>query len=186
MNAQKSSLRSLILLGVLSLIFLVAINFWACSRMLASQKRFEAASRDLTASQRQVAEIQRLRYRPTVASSLQESISDSEMTQRLDKALAQAGLRDDQLTETPSSENNVSQESKPNENNNYKQQRTDITLIGVSLTQLVQFCEYLEDPQKGLVVRGLNLRPDPSIASTGVELWTVSLTLTQLIFSPTS
>ena len=186
MNAQKSSLRSLILLGILSLIFLVAINFWAVSKMLASQKRFEESSQELTVSQRHAAEIQRLKYRPTIASSLQESISDSEMTARLNNALAHAGLREDQLTENPSTENIASQESKPDDNNNYKQQRTDITLSGVSLTQLVQFCEFVENPQKGLVVRGLNLLPDPSNASTSVELWNVTLTLTQLIFSPTS
>jgi len=153
--------------------------------MLVSQRRFEEASSELSLSQRRVADIQRLKYRPTVASLEKES--DSEMNRRIDGALANAGLSNEQLLENnPIGVSDLPQESILNGKANYEQRQTNIKLEAVSMQQLVQFCEFIEDPKKGLTVRDLVFVPNRSNASSGIELWTVTLTLTQLIFSPTS
>ncbi len=185
MKVQDSSNRSLILLCVLLAICLIAVNLWTIQRMLVSQSRFEEASSELSLSQLRVTDIQRLKYRPTVASLEKES--DSEMTRRVDEALAKAGISNDQLTENNSiGVSELPQESLRNGKANYEQRLTNIKLVAVTMQQLVQFCEFIEDPKKGLTVRDLAFVADTSNASTAAELWTVTLTLTQLIFSPTS
>jgi hypothetical protein len=69
---------------------------------------------------------------------------------------------------------------------NYKERRTEISLTELAMPQIIQFCQQLEDPERGLTVRDLDLKASKSLKSSQSDLWDVTITLSQLIYSMSS
>jgi hypothetical protein len=67
--------------------------------------------------------------------------------------------------------------------NNYKERRTEIKMVELSMPQIIQFCQQLEDPEKGLTVRDLDLKASKPTTSSPSDLWDATITLSQLIYS---
>ncbi len=73
----------------------------------------------------------------------------------------------------------------------YQQRATELNLKAVTLPTLAAFASNLQDDASGLVIRDVNLSPMLANSSIetghdGLERWDVRLTLTQMIYSPTS
>lgn len=71
-------------------------------------------------------------------------------------------------------------------NTDYKQRQTQVRIDGIELGRLSGFQSALNE-REGLYLRDLILTPgEGTNASIATEVWDARLTLTQLIYSPTS
>jgi len=126
-------------------------------------------------SQKLIGEIERLRNRPRIASLEQETTTG--MIERVEFAM--------QAAEIPSASklSSIPQEPIQKGTTNYKERLTEIKLDPVSMQQVVRFCLQLEDPAEGLTVRDLEMHASKRTSDSAIDLWEVSITLSQLIYS---
>ena len=178
LGRPASPFRSVVLLCALIALVLLGGAGWSLNAMLASKQRLTDASLELNLSQQRIEKIQRFQTSPKIA-SLDEETSVG-MQERAEKARVAVGIPSEKLTKIDP------QPAIQLQGVEYKQRSTEIALKGVSMQELVQFGEYLEDPTDGITVRGLVLKASNLTTKSDLERWDVTLTLTQLIFSPTS
>lgn len=153
---------------------LLFANFWAIQEYAAKKLDLQAVADRLNESQEQIEEMRRLENQPRKASLTKET--PSEITSRVDKASQAVGVN---------TRNVIPGELVPEKNSSYSRRTSTVTFDAITLLQVIQFSQNIEDAEAGLSVREIVL--NPSFASNaGQELWQVNLTLTQLIFSPKS
>ena len=75
------------------------------------------------------------------------------------------------------------QEAQQKGTTNYRERRTEIKLVDLTMSQIIRFCQQLEDPEKGLAVRDLDMKASKSSKSSASDLWDVTVMLSQLIYS---
>ncbi len=167
--------RSFVLLALLLLVALLSGGIWSFSKMLASQDSLSNAIETLNKSQRLTAEIKRFRDRPRIASLENENATG--MTNRVERAMKEAGITSTTREIQPG-------DAFQREKTNYKERSTTIKLSNISMQQVVQVCEHLEDPNEGLTVRDLVLTANLNSTNSAVDLWEVTITLSQLIYVP--
>ena len=175
MKAKGENNRSLLLLGALLAICLLTANIWAISQMLASQRVVADASEELSKNTLLIAEIKRLQFKPRIASLEQETITG--IPERIEQAMQFAGITSDKFVQ------NIPGGAAPKGNTNYKERLTEIKLKELTMPQIVQFCQQLEAPEKGLTVRDLDLRASIPVVGSDADLWEATIQLSQLIYS---
>ncbi|MDZ4853057.1 MAG: hypothetical protein SGI77_27530 [Pirellulaceae bacterium] len=179
-NFEKLTKSPLVLLTALSAVLLLALDIWSVRRMAASNDSLEMAVDDFVVSQRMAKEIQQLKFRPKIAAL--EVKTASGINELVKNALLASGLGNDAITQ----EQAIDLPTADGKNSNYKERETNLKFDTISMRQLVLFCQHLEDPSSGLTVRDLDLKAVLGGSSNQEELWEATVTLTQLIFSPTS
>ncbi len=150
--------------------------------------RLQQARGDLTEIQQKLGQIEQLRRAPRVAALDLET--PDEIVNRVAAALESAGLPQSALSDQTSSEPQRVQRS------DFKLRSITIKLQPATLPQIVRFCDALRDEDTGTTVRDLTLTEPTGRANAasrptggsyaGQEKWEAELTLTQMIFSPTS
>ncbi len=175
MSTAIRSTRSIFVLGGLLALGLVSFNVWAVSRMQRAQSALTDSLDKLAKNQRSVTAIKRLQNRPRIASLIQEE--NFVLLERIQQAMGEAGIPlEKKKSDTPG-------EPVRKGTTSYLERSTVIILKDLSMQQIVQFCQQLEDPDKGLKVRDLAINASMTSKSSPVELWDVTVTLSQLIYS---
>ena len=177
-NSARQIARQRILIAVA----LVLLGIYAVYSVLSSrsaQARLSAARMDLQEIENKLDDIARLKKAPKVAALKLES--PEEITNRVAKALSVAGLPASSLSEERPLDPERIQRT------DFQLRSTTIKLNAARLPQIIRFCEALQDEESGAVVRDITLTdPQNGEASRNQENWETQLTLTQMIFSPTS
>ncbi len=162
---------ALLMLGVYALFSV--LDTWS------AQARLSLARMDLAEVVEKIEDIDRLKQAPKVAAL--ELESPEEITNRIAKALNQAGLPASSLSEERPHDPQRIQRT------DFQLRSTTIKLTPASLPQIIKFCDALHDEESGAVVRDITLTDPQNGATSGnQEEWATQLTLTQMIFSPTS
>jgi hypothetical protein len=173
----ERSIPRLLLPAALLGVGLLGINFWMGSILTEKNRLVEEALARLEESQYRVGQIRLLENQPRMASLTEETPDD--LQHRIRAALQMAGMSSQ--TAFNFDPGQLTKET----NSSYQRRNTTIRLDQVTLPQLVQFVETLQDNEAGLSVRDLVLSP-ATRSRSDVESWSVEMTLTQLIFSPKS
>lgn len=164
------------LLAAVAIFMLAGWAAWSISSTRELESRLQNDQSDLVDLRAKLDEIERLADAPTVA-GLDVDSSDR-IINRISEALDQAGLSPGMLSnQAPSSPLRVGQ-------TDFMIRSVDIKLKACSVPQIVSFCKALKDESSGTVVRDLRLF-DPQRFGRR-ETWQSQLTLTQLVYSPTS
>lgn len=165
------------------LVAMIGVNLWSVNRMWGAKAQVHEAVEELEEARRDLANLRRLEVQPRVASLEEETESPSDIAERILNAFRQAGLPETTRYDSPvSASNTVSDQFRDSD---YVERETLINIYELRLPQIVQFAQFLEEPEKGLTVRDVTLTAGTSTAP-GNETWNANLTLTQLIFSPKS
>jgi hypothetical protein len=150
------------------------INLWAVQDYWDNRFQVTEAMERYETSKEQLRMIRLLENKPRIASLTEETEDD--ILKRVNAACGEVGI-------VPS---NVSPGLlQPIDNSSYSKRDTNIDLNGVTLAQIIQFAEKVEDSDSGLTIGNLTLIPGQPGAADA-EAWTVNLTLTQLVYSPKS
>lgn len=177
-TSAKQIARQRILIGVA----LLMLGIYAVFSMLdtwSAQARLSLAKMDLAEVAEKIDDIDRLMTAPKVAAL--ELESPEEITNRIAKALAVAGLPASSLSEERPLDPQRIQRT------DFQLRSTTIKLTPAELPQIIKFCDALHDEESGAVVRDITLTdPENGATSEKEEKWAAQLTLTQMIFSPTS
>ena len=186
MNSTPISRQRWLIVVALSVLGVYALLSVRDAR--SAQLRLQQARGDLTEIKQKLGQIDQLRQAPRVAALDLET--PDEIVNRVAAALQSAGLPQSALSDQTSSEPQRVQRS------DFKLRLITINLSPATLPQIVRFCDALRDEETGTTVRDLTLtepRGGSGTASgrsgaayTGQEKWEAELTLTQMIFSPTS
>jgi hypothetical protein len=145
----------------------------------SATQRLSQTRADLRELSQKLNEIKQLQTAPKVAALHLES--PAEIANRIAKALESAGLSESTLMkEEPSDPQRV-------QRTDFEVRATSIELAPATLPQILRFCEALQDPETGTVVRDIVLNA-PRNEEQGVkqETWESQMVLTQMIFSPKS
>lgn len=177
MNGQQIRRRR-ILTGLL----LAVMAAYACFAVLdarSAQTRLTRAKQDSAELSGMLSDIERLRTAPKVAALQMQS--PAEIANRVASAMETAGLPQSSLMkEEPMAPQRI-------QRSDFELRSTTIDLAPATLSQILQLCEALRDPDTGTMVRDITLREPNSGAKGGnQEKWEASLVLTQMIFSPKS
>lgn len=161
----------LALLGVYAILGVVDAN--------SAQQRLDAVREDLGEVREKLRDIERWQQAPKVAALKLES--PSEIANRVAEARKSAGLSQSALLrEEPTDPQRIPR-------TDFEIRTTTIELAPTPLPILLRFCEALQDEETGSMVRDIRLStPNNSAGRAGKEAWGAELTLTQIIFSPTS
>lgn len=157
----------------------------------SASRRLEQARADLDETREKLAEIREASARPKVASLQAEQ--PAEITNRIDHARRSAGLPESAMIRVlPGSPQRIGR-------SDFELRATEIELASATLPKLVRFIEALSDEETGSKVRDVRIglpesmrrrtgngTPDRQKAQGEVERWKTEMTLTQMIFSPTS
>lgn len=165
--------KPLVYLALTTLAGLIFANVWAFQDYIEKKSEFQAAADRFAESQEKIEEIRRLENQPRKASQKKET--PAEIIQRASKASEAAGIVGQ----------NVWSDELKAENSRYSSRTSHVTFEALTLPQIINFCQSIEDAEAGLTVREIDLTPSLR-PNAGQELWSVNLTLTQLIFSPKS
>lgn len=181
-QTRRTRLLIAVALGVLATYAVISILSAREARQRLSQ-----AQDNLTETRVKLREIAQLQKAPRVASLNLESPGD--ISKRIDAALQAAGLTTELLDQNPDAPQQV-------QKTDYQIRATSIDLAPSTLSQILKFCDALQDPETGSVVRDLTLTPPQNPGNTsnsgagrranqgGQEKWEAQMTLTQMIFSP--
>lgn len=167
------------LLPILFFISAVAALVWSMSQMRAASRQMSESQEHRDECRYMDREISRLGSHPTIASL--EIESPQAVIERVSQAMLQANIPPSSLISiSPSEASRIAA-------TNYQQRQTQLVLRGISLPLVASFFNALQS-SVGLYLRDIDLTvaSDDRNASNGVENWDVRLTLTQLIYSPTS
>lgn len=165
-------------LSILLVALSVILLGWSFTEYRSAKRSYEQAEEDLQESQQLGSRIAQWITKPTMASlSTQTSL---EHTRQITESMRQAKIPTDSiLSISPMDATRVGQ-------SDYQQRQTQVVLKGISLSVLAMLQTAL-DHRSGLYLEDLVLTPSSQpIAGNGSESWDVRLTLTQLIYSPTS
>jgi hypothetical protein len=172
---SKSALWLFVALSLLSGVVLV----WSIFQLRAAHRQLNI-TRGATGECRSIGRsIGEIAARPEVAALVAES--PQELIRRIASSLDEAGIgRESLLAVTPAEVMRIV-------STDYQQRLTEVELKGVSLPMLASFYDALGSGD-GLYLNDLLLIPalPPGTASEGQEVWDARLTLTQIIYSPTS
>jgi hypothetical protein len=159
---------------LLTALALAAFDGWSWLRMSSAQDAAQRAAGETQVCQEMAQRIIDLERRPAVASSRQ--LGGSEVAQRIESAAHSAGMGTDSLLRiAPDAPRRLGDSS-------YLEQPTQILLRRVTLAQLAVFLHDVVADVQGLEVRGVRLSVPHEQESAGV--WTVELTLADLLYSP--
>ncbi len=180
MNRMQPRQREVWLIGGMALASL-ALAIVAAGELLSANRQFESTAADLQNCERMVGEMQTLKNRPRIASLDIESPQ-----QTIDRVLAAQQLStiatDSLVSVSPTAPMRLG-------NTDYQQRLTELVFSSVPLDKLASFTRAIDENEDGLLVSQLTLTPTPNAsinASNPAETWGARLTLTQLIYSPTS
>ncbi len=175
---MKGALPGRRLTGLLALMGLLLAVFagFGFQSMQAARRQLDQSFEDLQEARSLVADIQRLRQQPRVASL--EVEPPSQIAVRVSAALQAAEIPTASLIRVDP-QPAVRQGRSP-----YQLRATQIELQEVSLEQVIRFAHHLGDERQGMTVRDLFLS-EPRTESASGEVWDAEVTLTQMIFSPT-
>ena len=172
-----SQSTSRLLAALCGVLFIVALSsYW---RLSSSSAELELEARDTGRCAQLAADIKALRELPRFA--VLEATSAEMTAKRIEEAASVSRLPGRAISLIrPQSPFRLSDSP-------YQVRPYRIELTAVTLQQLIAFAHHLADESRGMTVRDLRIR-DASRDSNrrGPELWSVELTLTQLIFSPNS
>ncbi|MEM1068730.1 MAG: hypothetical protein AAGI63_07530 [Planctomycetota bacterium] len=145
----------------------------------AAQQRLVDTKSDLDEIRAKLKDIERWQQAPKVAALRLES--PSEIANRVAQSRSSAGIAQSSLLrEEPTDPQRIPR-------TDFEIRTTTIELASTPLPTLLAFCEALQDEETGSLVRDIRLTaPRNSVSQGGQEAWEVELTLTQIIFSPTS
>ena len=162
---------ALLMLAVYSLLSLLDAN--------RAAQRLADTQADVDETAQKLAEIQRLRTAPKVAALQLEA--PAEIVNRIAAARKTAGLpQSSLLQQQPLDPQRIGR-------TDFQQRSTTIELAPATIMQILKFCDALRDEQTGTIVRDIRLtQPETAQVSGDQEKWETEMTLTQMIFSPTS
>ena len=170
--------RRRLLLGIVFLL-LTMYAVMAISDAFSARRRLESARADLAEIRSKLDDIERWQQAPKVAALKLESpaeIANRVAAARKTAGLAQAAL----LREEPTDPQRIPR-------TDFEMRTTTIELAPTPLPVLLRFCQALQDEETGSLVRDIRLTtPSGSENQSEEEVWGAELTLTQIIFSPTS
>ena len=174
---QGTSSRQLI--AMLGLALLVVIAYLGVADARSAADRLKITQGDLVEVDAKLSEIERYQTAPRVAALDIES--PDQIVNRITAALKTAGLPENALLDqTPTEPSRI-------DRTDFKLRSITIKLKPATLRQILSVCDALRDEETGTVVRDLLLTEPKSNAGRGNrENWDATLTLTQMIFSPTS
>lgn len=173
LSRQRRSSRVLTLLTGLSLAVSAGYGF---SAMRAAARQVNEAEADLAGCRRMIAEIERMREQPRIASL--EVEPPSRIAEQVSAAVDAGGLPPESLIRVePQAPVRVGRSQ-------YQVRATTVELEDATLEQIVRLAHHLSDAQEGLTVRDLVLS-EPRTSDPSQERWRAEVTLTQMIFSPT-
>ncbi len=177
MNSKQAT-RQRVLIAV-ALFVLGVYAIFSVLEAGSAQSRLSAARSDLAEMARMLGEIERLKQAPKVAALQLES--PAEITNRIAAAREAAGMpQSSLLKEEPLDPQRI-------QRTDFELRSTAIDLAPATLPQILRFCDGLRDEETGSVVRDITLSiPQSGASGGGQERWETRLTLTQMIFSPTS
>lgn len=179
MNAPAKQMARQRILIVVAIAILGVYAIFSLLDAQAAQNRLSQARGDLAEVTAKIDDMDRLKEAPKVAAL--ELESPEEITNRIANALAEAGLPASSLSEERPLDPQRIQRS------DFQLRATTIKLTPVALPQIIRFCDALHDAESGAVVRDITLTDPKNGASDGKqEKWEAEMTLTQMIFSPTS
>lgn len=177
MNDSQRPFRGwldLLLLASVLLVFVFAIQAY-----LSARRNVGRTTAELREASRMLAEIHDLQTTPPTAAIHVDA--DELIIASISAALVAAEIPTDSLQSvSPEQPTRIAA-------SNYQQRITRFELRSVKMLGIAHLAEYLERDSDGLLVRDLVLTPHENAnASTVGERWDARLTLTQLIYSPTS
>ena len=179
MNASAKQVARQRILIVVALLILGVYAVFSVLDARSAQARLSEARIDLAEVVNKIDDMERLKQAPKVAAL--ELESPEEITNRIAKALNAAGLPASSLSEERPLDPQRIQRT------DFQLRSTTIKLTPAGLPQIIKFCDALHDEESGAVVRDITLTDPQSGATSGKqEKWEAQLTLTQMIFSPTS
>jgi hypothetical protein len=156
---------------------LLAIAYWSYGGFAEAARQRDEAVQKLGDIRYQVEQIRRLENQPRRA-ALEVELPEH-LQRRVLEAVSAAGIQTSPSLSNGSLENLASDQ-------NYQRRSTSISFSqGLTLPQLIQFIQTLQDAESGSRVEGLSISPAMDQTSAQ-ELWIAEMTLTQLIFSPKS
>jgi hypothetical protein len=175
---MNAATRTRILIG-LALVILATYAVISVMGATSATQRLSRTRFDLRDVSRKLNEIKQLQRAPKVAALQLES--PAEIANRIAKALEVAGLSESTLMkEEPSDPQRV-------QRTDFELRATSIELAPATLPQILRFCEALQDPETGTVVRDIVLNtPRNGEPGAKEETWESQMVLTQMIFSPKS
>jgi hypothetical protein len=168
------SSKPIIYLGMAIMVGLFFANFLAIQEYATKKHELQVVADRLSESQSQIEEIRRLENQPRKASLTKET--PAEITSRVDRASQEVGVNARKVSPG---------ELVPEKDSSYSRRDSTVTFDALTLPQVIQFSQMIEEAEAGLSVREITLKPN-TIPNAIQELWQVNLTLTQLIFSPKS
>ncbi len=163
-------------LGV-TFIGLSLMTVYSYAQMRSTTDGVRRADAELKTCHRLVSEIINLQVRPGFAAVEQEP--PSAMANRVQQAVRLARLPTGAVVRV------APQPTTRLGNTSYQVAATTLELRNVTLEQVTTFSQHLIDEDHGLTVRDLRLYAS-GVPNSGPETWSADLTLTQLIFSPTT
>ncbi|MEM7475740.1 MAG: hypothetical protein AAF483_12175 [Planctomycetota bacterium] len=156
----------------------LVVFLWCLSEYRAARRNLSVAAENLEECQDLGAKIAAWNTRPLVASL--DATSSQELTQQITACVRQANIPARALKSISP------MDSVRLGNTDYKQRQTQVRIDGIELGRLSGFQSALNE-REGLYLRDLILTPgEGTNASIATEVWDARLTLTQLIYSPTS
>ena len=168
--------RSLVMRGFIVLT-LVIVAGWSYLDWQSAVARSESLQNELDRCVSRANRIHELNQNPRLASLAVESAAA--MTQRAQSAVAAASMPVGNLASVEPGSPQRLQDS------DYLLRPTRIELNRTSIEQLIRFCESLTGGSRRLTVRDIELKPAQSTDPLA-ELWVADITLTELVFSPTT
>ncbi|MCR9293812.1 MAG: hypothetical protein NXI32_13890 [bacterium] len=155
------------------------IMTWSFLQMFSAQRHLRQTQQATEQCQQTGEQIRRLASKPTIAATALES--SQELLLSITAAITSVDIQADKLVSVS-----------PGEilrlgNSNFQQRATQLLLRDIELSKLAAFYNALTD-RNGLCLSGVTLTPaadSPNASNTG-ESWNARLTLTEIIYSPTS
>jgi len=180
MSQDAFSIRQILLYSTLTALSLIVL-LWAASSLIAASHALQSSRSEIEECRNIADDIRRLRSQPRIAS--QQIESPQRMLQRISASIGVASIPPQALLSvSPTEPIRIG-------STHYRQRATQLILDGVTLRMLAEFSSSLEKGGNGLYLRDLILTRSDSDgvnASKDEETWDARLTLTQLIYSPTS
>ena len=158
---------------------LLAACVWAWTRASAAAAGADAAAEVLADCRRLAAEIAALRADAPKAAA--ELAAEGAVIERVAAAARSAGLPADAVRDVdPGGARRAGDTA-------YRTRATGLSLAPLPLPDLARFLEALTADEPGLTVTAVRLAPPRSAADpSGPERWSADLTLTRLIYDPTT
>lgn len=166
-------------LYVMAFLLLAVYSLMSVLEARSAAERLAASGQDLREVQQKLSDIDRWQQAPKVAALRLES--PAEIANRVAAARESAKIPQSALLrQQPTDPQRISR-------TDFELRTTTIELAPTTLPALLDFCDALHDEETGTLVRDIRLTtPQSGADGRGQERWAAVLTLTQMIFSPTS